>query len=83
MSAQSFELTLARLYTDQAFRQLFLAAPEKALAECDLSMDEKTQLMTIDKAGLIMAAHSFMHKRHKRKRSLKARLVNFILALFA
>lgn len=82
MSANAFELTLARLYTDRAFRQLFLAEPEKALAECDLTAEEKAQLMAIDKAGLVMAAHSFLHKRNKRKRTIKTRLVN-MLKLFA
>jgi len=75
MSAQTFEFTLAKLYTDADFRKLFLNDPQSALAESELSIDERTALLAIDKAGLIMASHSFMHKREKRKKSWWRRVV--------
>lgn len=78
MSAQTFELTLAKLYTDPNFRKLFLNDPQSALAQCELSSDEHTALLAIDKAGLIMASHSFMHKREKRKKGWWRRLINFL-----
>ncbi|MGE3317972.1 MAG: Os1348 family NHLP clan protein [Candidatus Berkiella sp.] len=74
MSAQSFELILARLYTDSAFRQLFLVNPECALADCDLSEEERVQFFAIDKAGLMMAAQCFLHKRKKRAQTVWVRL---------
>jgi hypothetical protein len=66
LSAQSFEVTLARLYTDPVFRKQFLLAPEKTLMDCDLTISERADMMAIDKTGLIMAAHSFLHKRKTR-----------------
>lgn len=63
MSALTFETTLARLYIDPKFREQFLSNPLEALAPWDLSEEEKQDLMAIDKAGLLMAAQSFFHKR--------------------
>ena len=63
MSALTFENTLARLYTDPNFREKFLSNPLEALELCDLIHAEKEDLMAIDKAGLLMASHSFLHKR--------------------
>jgi hypothetical protein len=75
MSAPTLELTLAKLYTDPDFRKAFLNDPNKALAQCKLSEEEHVALLAIDKAGLIMASHSYMHKRQKRKKSLWQRLL--------
>lgn len=66
MSAQSFEITLARLYTDPAFRNQFMADPKRTLVNCDLTAEEQDDLMAIDRAGLLMASRSFLHKRKKR-----------------
>ncbi len=66
MSAQAFEIALARLYTDPAFRTHFLRDPEKALQNCELSTLERSDLIAIDRAGLLMASRSFHHKRKKR-----------------
>lgn len=68
MSAQAFESTLARLYTDLAFRELFLAFPERALEGALLTAEEKADLLAIDRTGLVMAAHSFYRKRNGVKR---------------
>lgn len=66
MSAQAFEETLAKLYTNTAFREYFLTHPSRALMGCDLSDDERDELLKIDKAGLVMASRSFQSKRQKR-----------------
>jgi hypothetical protein len=67
MSAPSFEITLAKLYTDPDFRKLFLENPVRVLSNCDLTEEERKDLMDIDKTGLLMASHSYYHKREKRK----------------
>ena len=84
MSAQSFEVTLARLYTDPTYRKYFLDNPEAALAACDLSDSERKDLSEIDKAGLLMASRSFYHKRKKRlsSRSIMDRAKLFFRQLF-
>lgn len=69
MSAQSFEITLARLYTDPKFRSQFLETPEKALQNSNLTASEQADLIAIDRAGLLMASHSFLRKRKKRSSS--------------
>ena len=66
MTGPAFEIVLARLYTDDAFRARFLAAPEKvALAE-GLTPGEATALAAIDREGLKLAAESFAKKRSSR-----------------
>ena len=66
MSAQSFEVILVRLYTDPEFRRAFMSNPEIALGEADLTLDERADLIAIDRAGLLMASSSFLHKRRRR-----------------
>lgn len=77
MSAQSFEYTLAKLYTDQKFRNTFLKDPNNALKNCELTNAEVQSFVKIDKAGLIMASNSFYHKRMKRKKQ------NFFIRLIS
>jgi hypothetical protein len=79
-----FEMTLARLYTDATFRSRFLTQPEDALKNCGLTAAEKIDLMDIDRAGLLMASRSFLHKRKKRvlSRTWSIRLINFVVWLF-
>ncbi len=72
MSSQSFEMALARLYTDPEFRRSFLENPEQALENCDLTSEELKDLLAIDRTGLIMAAHSFFNKRKKRAGKLQS-----------
>lgn len=66
MSAIEMERTLARLYTDEAFRDAFLRDPSDALSTVDLTADEKADLAGMDRAGLVMAAASYRHKRERR-----------------
>jgi len=82
LSAQTFEIILAKLYTDHHFRRLFLQDPQTALRHCELTPEEKFELMDIDKAGLLMASHSFFHKRKKRihKPSIFSHLRKLMLA---
>lgn len=63
MSALEAERTLARLYTDASFRHAFLRDADQALAPLDLTSAEKTDFAGIDRAGLVMAAASYQHKR--------------------
>lgn len=66
MSAQGFEDVLARLYADREFLVRFLESPESALSETALTGPERADLMAIDRAGLVMAAHGFDRKRRSR-----------------
>jgi hypothetical protein len=66
MSAPEMERTLARLYTDRSFRHAFLCDPSAAVAALDLTAGEKADLAGMDRAGLVMAAASYAHKRERR-----------------
>jgi len=68
LSAQGLETALARLYTDPDFRDRFLQAPESALSDQDLSAGERDDLLALDRAGLVMAARSYQHKRQGRRK---------------
>lgn len=76
MSAQGFESVLARLYVDADFRRLFLEQPETALLGLPLTGEERADLIAIDRAGLVMAAHSYYRKRMNRG---KPHWVTFVL----
>ena len=63
-TSPAFEEVLARLYTDSAFRQQFLANPS---AISGLSQAESEALSQIDRVGLDLAARSVASKkRHGR-----------------
>jgi hypothetical protein len=66
--ADPVEQFLARLYTDLALRDRFLAAPQAEAARNGLSAAQSSALEAIDRVGLKMAAHSFAHKRSRRTR---------------
>jgi hypothetical protein len=81
MSAHEMERTLARLYTDSSFRQTFLRDPSVALRALDLTAGEKADLAGMDRAGLVMAAASYQHKRERRasgRRDVRKRLARWI-----
>jgi hypothetical protein len=67
----AFEAFLARLYVDAAFREAFLAEPERAARAAGLSADQVAALVDIDREGLALAAASFAHKRAAQKPGLK------------
>jgi hypothetical protein len=63
MSAAQLEIFLARLYTDAALRERFLAQPEAVAHDAGLAREEIAALAAIDRTGLQMAAASFARKR--------------------
>lgn len=64
--SQALENFLARLYTDAALRQEFLADPPRVInAVPTLSTPDRTALLAIDRLGLTLAAQSFERKRRK------------------
>ena len=67
MNAMSLEAYLARLYTDAAARNAFLADPMGAARAAGLSEVEAESLGHIDKTGLRMAAASYAHKREQHR----------------
>lgn len=69
MSSAQLETMLARLYTDAAWREQFLAAPVAAARAAGLSEDDAAALAAIDRAGLQMAVASFACKREPRRRN--------------
>lgn len=73
MSAPAVEQLLARLYTDEEYRRRFLAAPFETATRAGLGPAEAQALAAIDRYGLVMAAHSYAHKRmaHTGKRRRK------------
>jgi len=83
MSALEAERTLARLYTDAGFRHAFLRDAAHTLAPLDLTAEEKADLAGIDRAGLVMAAASYQHKRTRYaalRRGAGSRLAKLIRA---
>jgi hypothetical protein len=67
MSSQQFETFLARLYSDRVFRERFLAAPERVVAEAGLDEHERRAALEMDQPGLLMAARSYEFKRASRR----------------
>lgn len=63
MSSATLETTLARLYTDDQFRERFLAGPAQALDHIDLTIEERAALLKMDRDGLALAAASYARKR--------------------
>jgi hypothetical protein len=61
--AQALEALLARLYTDEALRARFMAAPEAVALQAGLSADAARRLAAIDREGLVLTAASLAHKR--------------------
>lgn len=70
MNARALEAFLARLYTDDALRGSFLAAPAAVAREAGLDEEAVRALARIDREGLMLAACSFARKRatHSGKR---------------
>jgi hypothetical protein len=69
MSSVQLETFLARLYTDETWRNQFLANPEALARAAGLAESDVSALASIDRTGLQMAAASFAHKREARQRS--------------
>lgn len=76
------ELMLARLYTDELFRERFLAAPEELLTASDLTPAERAELRELDTVGLRMHAHSLLSKRATPTPSSRPRPADHLRALW-
>lgn len=63
MPMANIEIFLARLCSDEKFLKQFLDVPESTLLESQFSDLQKASLLSIDKSDLLMAFHSFNHKR--------------------
>jgi hypothetical protein len=68
MSSAALETYLARLYTDTALRERFLADPRLEAQRAGLSTGEIAALADIDMAGLSMAARSYARKREQHRK---------------
>ena len=71
MSGLAIEAYLARLYTDPAAREIFLADPALAAREAGLAEEDANSLRNIDQVGLRMAAASYAHKREQHRQPKK------------
>ena len=67
MSSRRFEAFLARLYSERAFLDQFMLAPERATREMELDAREQQAALAIDRAGLLMAVRSYELKREGRR----------------
>jgi hypothetical protein len=63
-----FEIVLARLYTDDAFRARFLSDPEQVALTEGLTPVEAQALAAINREGLELAATSFSKKRESKRK---------------
>ena len=63
MKPVALKVFLATLYTDADTRNRFLASPEATAREAGLAYPDVAALVDIDRAGLIMAAKCYTHKR--------------------
>jgi hypothetical protein len=59
----TIEAFLARLYTDAAARERFLADPEAEARRAGLAEDDVRRLAAVDRVGLALAGDSFAAKR--------------------
>jgi aspartyl/asparaginyl beta-hydroxylase (cupin superfamily) len=66
MSSPQFEAFLARLYADPVFLERFLGDPGQAMQESRLTPHEARAAASIDRASLLLAAHSYARKREAR-----------------
>jgi hypothetical protein len=63
------ERLMARLFTDRASRERFVAAPTTVAKEAGLSAEETEAVLRIDVQDLATAARSYDHKRRSNRRS--------------
>jgi len=69
MNSPRFETFLARLYTDAALRERFLADPRGEALRAGLDETQAAALAKIDIAGLGFAARSFGRKRGRKEQT--------------
>ncbi len=68
MSATGLEAFLARIYTDTALLESFLADPHAACSGAALTAAEIEFIVAIDRDGLILAVRSIAKKRESYRR---------------
>lgn len=66
MSSPALESFLARLYTNPHLLERFMRDPKAAMGGAGLSSAEETSLAALDRAQLLLTAHSFARKRTSR-----------------
>lgn len=76
MSLETVERTLARLYTDDGFRERFFADPRAAGDEAGLSEEEVARIVALDRSRVEMFADSLRRKRFGEVRALLPHLVS-------
>ena len=54
---------LALLYTDDAFRERFIADPERVSLDAGFSREEAAKLAALDREALLLTARGFAKKR--------------------
>ena len=74
MSSPALEKFLARLYSDAALREQFLADPAEASMVAGLAQDGVAAMLHIDRAGLVLSADSFARKREAYQRRTRTPL---------
>ena len=77
MSSPALEAFLARLYTEPALLQAFVADPQRTALGAGLTPDDAVRLQRTDTTGLQMAAASFARKResYQRRKTVLQRLL--------
>ncbi len=68
MNTAALEAFLARLYTDDALRERFLADPQAEAQRAGLSAAEAEALAAIDRIGLELNVRSLNRKRERREK---------------
>ncbi len=68
MNTAALEAFLARLYTDDALRERFLAAPQAEAQRAGLNAAEAEALAAIDRVGLELNVRSLTRKRERREK---------------
>jgi len=63
VNTAEIEFFLAKLYTDEALLKRFVENPSNELAKHQLSRETIDSLLQLDAQDLMLAAHSYSHKR--------------------
>jgi hypothetical protein len=71
------ERLMARLLTDRATRERFVANPAGLATEAGLSPEEAEAISRIEVQALLTAARSYDHKRRSKQRGWKYPLPNW------
>jgi len=67
MHSSRLETFLARLFTDEKFREAFLDDARRAADAHELDAAERDAVLALDRPGLLLAARSYAAKRCERR----------------